>query len=60
VRESGKVIGVERVAIMAALNIAHDYLNQQGAPADTEAAQARLERIGGLIDQALSEQDNLF
>jgi len=35
-RDSGKVIGNERIAIMAALNIAHDYLQllvSGGAPA---------------------------
>ncbi len=60
IRESGKVIGVERIAIMAALNIAHDFLNAR--PADPEAAevQVRLDRINGLLDQALAQQDNLF
>jgi cell division protein ZapA len=29
-RESGKVIGSERVAVMAALNIAHEYLGYRG------------------------------
>jgi cell division protein ZapA len=60
IRETGKVIGVERIAIMAALNIAHDYLSAR--PIDTDAAevQARLARIGGLLDQALAQQDNLF
>jgi len=60
IRDSGKVIGVERIAIMAALNIAHDYLNKQGVPADEAAVKASLERIGGLLDQAIAQQDNLF
>jgi cell division protein ZapA len=60
IRDSGKVIGVERIAIMAALNIAHDYLNKQGAPSDEAAVKASLERIGGLLDQAIAQQDNLF
>ena len=60
IRETGKVIGVERIAIMAALNIAHDYLSAR--PADPEAAEmkSRLDRIDGLLDQALAQQDNLF
>lgn len=60
IRETGKIIGVERIAIMAALNIAHDFLTAR--PADTDAAQvkSRLDRIGGLLDQALAQQDNLF
>jgi len=40
-RDSGKVIGNERIAIMAALNIAHDYLQllvSGGAPAHADHA----------------------
>jgi cell division protein ZapA len=60
IRDSGKVIGVERIAIMAALNIAHDYLNKQGSPLDDAEARTRLERMGSLLDQAIAQQDNLF
>lgn len=60
IRESGKVIGVERIAIMAALNIAHDYLAARPAEPDAAALRARLERIDGLLDQALAPQDNLL
>jgi cell division protein ZapA len=28
IRQSGKVIGVERIAVMAALNISHEFLQQ--------------------------------
>lgn len=61
IRDGGKIIGIERIAIMAALNIAHDLLNcrEQGQP-DSGEAQARLSRINGLLDQALAQQDNLF
>lgn len=60
IRESGKVIGVERIAIMAALNIAHDYLAARPAEPDAAALRARLARIDGLLDQALAPQDNLL
>jgi len=60
IRDSGKVIGVERIAIMAALNIAHDYLNNQALPQDDAEVKEKLARIGGLLDQALAQQDNLF
>lgn len=60
IRETGKVIGVERIAIMAALNIAHDYLTARPAEPDAAEVKARLDRIGGLLDQALAQQDNLF
>lgn len=60
IRETGKVIGVERIAIMAALNIAHDFLTARPADPDSAEAKARLDRIGNLLDQALAQQDNLF
>jgi cell division protein ZapA len=60
IRESGKVIGVERIAIMAALNITHDYLAARPADPDAAEMRTRLDRIGGLLDQALAQQDNLF
>jgi cell division protein ZapA len=60
IRDTGKVIGVERIAIMAALNITHDYLNARPADPDTAEMRARIDRIGGLLDQALAQQDNLF
>jgi cell division protein ZapA len=60
IRDSGKVIGVERIAIMAALNIAHDYLNNPGAPLEETAVKEKLGRISSLLDQAIAQQDNLF
>lgn len=60
IRDTGKVIGVERIAIMAALNIAHDYLNARPADPDAAEMRARIDRLGGLLDQALAQQDNLF
>ena len=52
-RDSGKVIGNERIAIMAALNIAHDYLQllvSGGAPGHADHA------VNG---GAISSQKNL-
>ena len=49
IRATGKVIGLERIAVMAALNIAHELLpTRNAAPADAapadKAAQASLAR----------------
>jgi cell division protein ZapA len=60
IRDAGKVIGVERIAIMAALNIAHDYLENQGQGANREELQAKLGQLHGMLDHALAQQDNLF
>ena len=60
IRDSGKVIGLERIAIMAAINITHDYLSSKPIEPDTREHRERLEQMTKLLDQALSSQDNLF
>lgn len=60
IRDHGKVIGLERIAIMAALNITHDYLSSKPVDPDSHLHREKLARIGGLLDQALAPQDNLF
>ncbi|MEX2480035.1 MAG: cell division protein ZapA [Gammaproteobacteria bacterium] len=46
-RDNGKVIGSERIAVMAALNIAHEYLefrrNNESLSSDIEAGIARMQ-----------------
>lgn len=54
IRDSGKVVGTDRIAVMAALNIAHDLLNHsasggQGSP-DVEN---RIKSIQSKIEDAL-------
>ncbi len=60
IRDSGKVIGLERIAIMAAINITHDYLGSKPIEPDTREHRQRIEQMTKLLDQALSSQDNLF
>ena len=60
IRDSGKVIGLERIAIMAAINITHDYLASKPIEPDTREHRQRLEHMSKLLDQALASQDNLF
>jgi cell division protein ZapA len=60
IRDTGKVIGLERIAIMAALNITHDFLSARPPQVDDTAHRERLARITNLLDQALAQQDNLF
>ncbi|MDB6062437.1 MAG: hypothetical protein JWM78_2540 [Verrucomicrobiaceae bacterium] len=49
VRDSGKVIGLERIAVMVALNTAYELLNK--TTQDTEAAGAGVEQIKKLSDR---------
>ncbi len=54
-RDSGKVIGSERVAVMASLNIAHEYLDYRRLNASVETdLGAGLERIQSKIKSALT------
>ncbi len=54
-RDSGKVIGSERVAVMASLNIAHEYLDYRRLNASVETdLGAGLERIHSKIKSALT------
>ena len=61
IREQGKVIGVERIAVMAALNIAFELQNkpvQNGV--DISAMERRIESMEAMIDEAMRPQDTLF
>jgi cell division protein ZapA len=61
IRESGKVIGAERIAVMAALNIAHELLTTRlGGGFDLGEFKRRIGRMQEAIDRALAEQDELF
>ena len=54
-RESGKVIGNERVAVMAALNIAHEFLDHRRLHEDsTSGIGDNLNRIHRKIEAALA------
>ena len=64
VRDTGKVVGNERIAIMAALNIAHEHVSNSGkAPAgfDATACRRRIVAMQETLDSALAaDQDDLF
>ncbi len=61
IRENGKVLGNERVAIMAALNIAHELLSMRSAGGfDNETYRRRMQKMAATIDEAMSAQEDLF
>ena len=63
VRDTGKVVGNERIAIMAALNIAHEFMsNRSGAPSvDGAAFRRRITAMQEILDSALAaDQEKLF
>lgn len=64
-RDTGKVTGNERIAIMAALNIAHEFLAHKPAKAspsvDGADIRRRIASMQEALDLALSaDQDKLF
>lgn len=62
VRDGGGVIGIDRIAIMAALNIAHELLTTpvDGGDFDFGALKRRIAAMQETIDQAMLEQNRLF
>ena len=61
IRDTGKVVGVERIAIMAALNIAHEYLStRMDGGFDVREFKRRMSSMQATIDQAMNGQDELF
>jgi len=61
IRDTGKVIGIERIAIMAALNIAHEFLTTRVSPNfDIGEFKRRISSMEAALEQAMSEQDELF
>ena len=66
VRDTGKVVGNERIAIMAALNIAHESMSKNpnaanGSSLDTNAIRRRIVALQQTVDSALAaDQEKLF
>jgi len=55
IRAGGKVIGLERIAVMAALNISNELLQKGGVEASTEPtpSSAQLKGLNDKLDNAL-------
>lgn len=54
IRRSGNVIGLERIAVMAALNLTYDLLKLESSAASGEALGDDLKRIDHKLEEALS------
>ena len=68
IRDRGKVAGVDRIAVMAALNIANELLRERRTPrvsgpggaVDGEAVRRRIQAMQSAIEQTLAGQEKLF
>ncbi|MDP2152161.1 MAG: cell division protein ZapA [Methylotenera sp.] len=52
IRDSGKVIGVERIAIMTALNLSYELLNSKNGDVSVGDIKRRISMMQDQIDQA--------
>ena len=55
IRETGKVIGLERIAVMAALNISHELLQPNNEADVNDTADDSVKRLSSKLDSALQE-----
>ena len=68
VRDTGKVVGNERIAIMAALNSAHEHLQKPATRStiasntdlDVDFARGKINAFEDIIEKAISDQEKLF
>ncbi len=57
IRDTGKVVGVDRIAIMAALNISHELLNTKSGNVDVGDIKRRVVKMQAQIDQVYETKD---
>ena len=65
IKEGGKVASAERIAVMAALNIAHELLQlreskSRGGGLEIEGLKRRMNSMQALLDEVLVPQDRLL
>ncbi|MFA0809858.1 cell division protein ZapA [Microbulbifer epialgicus] len=58
IRTSGTVIGIERIAVMAALNIAHELIQAKAELSSIPLQQEMLDRLKDKVQNALGEIDS--
>ena len=60
IRRSGKIVGVDRISVMAALNIAHDLIKTRAELANQDRITERqLNRLNEKIERALANARQL-
>ncbi len=61
IREAGKVMGADRIAVMAALQFAHELLNERGVDGvEVGELRRRVRDMLQVCDEALLPQEKLF
>lgn len=60
IKDGGKVANLERIAIMAALNITHELLTTRVGGFDVGDFKRRINDMNREIDQVMSDSSDLF
>jgi cell division protein ZapA len=61
ISDAGKVVSIEKIAVMAALNIAHEFLaTKLGGGIDMGDYKRKMQSMQATIDEALADQNKLF
>jgi cell division protein ZapA len=60
IRDSGRIVGLDRIAVMAALNMANDLMHAQARDQELEGGiSQRLKLISDRVDHALNDSQQL-
>ena len=60
IRDTGKIVGIDRIAVMAALNMAHELLDQRDRKQDLQQSiGARIRTLQEKIELALNKGNQL-
>ena len=60
IKDQGKINGLDRIAIMAALNISHEFLSAKVGSFYVSEFKRRMNSIETTLDQAMADQEKLF
>ena len=60
IRDTGKVVGIDRIAIMAALNLSHELLHTKTGDVDIGDYKRRISAMQNQVDEAMASQTKLL
>ncbi len=59
IRSTGKVVGLDRIAVMAALNLAHDLIKLQNADGDEADVNNKIIQLNDRVTEFLNQDRQL-
>lgn len=60
IRESGKVLGLERIAVMAALNLSYELLSKSGSdPEEISIINKKMQQLSDKIERSLDSNKQI-